>query len=143
MDALVVPVAVMCSLGLAGIALSVVAIFQAGSSVQRLDRRTKARDAHLEAVWEATQETMKGLAKEIDQIREQSPAAPPRGSFNVTTRSQALRMHRRGDTAEQIAAALQVPVQEVELLLRVHRIVLNHLIVTPRPGPALERATSA
>jgi hypothetical protein len=143
MDAVVVPLAVMCSLGLAGVALSVAAMFQAGSSVRRLDCRTRARDAQFEAAFEAAQQAMKGLAQQVDQLRKQSPAPPARRSLNVTTRSQALRMHRRGDTPERIAAALEIPVQEVELLLRVHRIVLNHLIVTPKPATALERAPSA
>jgi hypothetical protein len=34
-------------------------------------------------------------------------------------------MHRHGEGAEQIAAALDLPRQEVELLLKVHRIVLS------------------
>jgi hypothetical protein len=36
-------------------------------------------------------------------------------------------MHRRGDPPEQIAAALDVPYQEIELLLKVHRIVLSSI----------------
>ena len=142
MDTLVFPLAVMCSLGLGGVVLSVVAILQASSSARLLDRRGKARQAELEAAFEAAQETVKGLARQLDQIQGQSPAALPRCSFNLSTRSQALRMHRRGDTAAQIAAALQVPLQEVELLLRVHSIVLKNLIVSPKPEAALGRASS-
>jgi hypothetical protein len=36
-------------------------------------------------------------------------------------------MHRHGESAEQIAGALQVPRQEVDLLLKVHRIVLSRV----------------
>ena len=142
MDTLVFPVAVMCSLGLGGVVLSVAAILQASSSARLLDRRGKARQAELEAAFEAAQETVKGLARQLDQIQGPSPAALPRCSFNLSTRSQALRMHRRGDTAAQIATALQVPLQEVELLLRVHSIVLKNLIVSPKPEAALGRASS-
>ena len=57
------------------------------------------------------------------------PVAPPPGlpkpGLNLSKRSHALRMHRRGEGAEQIAAALDLPRQEVELLLKVHRIVLS------------------
>jgi hypothetical protein len=42
-------------------------------------------------------------------------------------------MHRRGDSPGQIASTLQVPLQEVELLLKVHRIVLQNLVATARP----------
>ncbi len=50
---------------------------------------------------------------------------PPRAGLNLGTRSQALRMSRRGDTAQQIAAALGIPEREVELLLKVQRIVME------------------
>jgi hypothetical protein len=47
--------------------------------------------------------------------------------MNVTRRSQALRLHRKGDSAERIAATLEVPRQEIDLLLKVHQLVLNNL----------------
>jgi hypothetical protein len=34
-------------------------------------------------------------------------------------------MHRRGESAERIASELEIPPQEVELLIKVHRIVLG------------------
>jgi hypothetical protein len=36
-------------------------------------------------------------------------------------------MHRRGEGAEQIAAELELPRQEVDLLLKVHRIILSNV----------------
>jgi hypothetical protein len=36
-------------------------------------------------------------------------------------------MHRRGDSADQIATALEIPLQEVDLLLKVHRIVISSM----------------
>jgi hypothetical protein len=45
----------------------------------------------------------------------------PALSLNLNKRSQALRMHRRGDPPEAIASALHLPRNEVELLLKVHR----------------------
>jgi hypothetical protein len=45
----------------------------------------------------------------------------------MNKRSQVLRMHRKGDAPEQIAIALEVPLQEVDLLLKVQRIVLHNL----------------
>ncbi|MBN9661707.1 MAG: hypothetical protein J0H49_26155 [Acidobacteria bacterium] len=50
---------------------------------------------------------------------------PPTASMNINKRGQALRMHRRGESLEQIAATLQVPRSEVELLLKVHRAVID------------------
>jgi hypothetical protein len=42
----------------------------------------------------------------------------------MSKRSQALRMHRQGERADQIAENLSLPRQEVDLLLKVHRIVI-------------------
>jgi hypothetical protein len=57
--------------------------------------------------------------------------APTRSGFNLSTRSQALRMSRRGNTNQEIAAALEIPEKEVELLLKVQRIALD---LTPPAG---------
>jgi len=51
--------------------------------------------------------------------------APARLGINLSRRSQALRLHRRGESAGQIAAELGIPVQEVKLLLKVHEIVMS------------------
>lgn len=52
-------------------------------------------------------------------------APTPSLSMNLTKRSQALRMYRRGEKAEQIAEALQIPRNEIDLLLKVHRSVVE------------------
>lgn len=52
-----------------------------------------------------------------------NPAEPQ--SVNLSKRSLALRMYRRGESTEQIAAALGVPRNEVELLLKVQKTVLE------------------
>lgn len=134
MEPVVFPLAVMCSMALGGIALSVVAIIHARSCARYFDRRASAAQAQVNAEVESAKEKVNELAGEVSDMREQAPRAPslPRPGFNLSTRSQALRMHRRGDSPGQIAAALQVPLQEVELLLKVHQIVLKNLVVTAR-----------
>lgn len=52
------------------------------------------------------------------------PPAPPKSGFNLNKRSQALRMSRRGDQADKIAAALSLPRREVELLLKIQRSIV-------------------
>lgn len=62
-------------------------------------------------------------AKEMERAMEALPAAgPPRPGMNVSRRIQVLRLFRQGERPEQIAAALGVPLNEVELLLKVHQI---------------------
>jgi hypothetical protein len=45
-----------------------------------------------------------------------------RSSFNVHRRAQAMRLLRRGEDVSHIAAVLNVPRKEVELLVRVQRM---------------------
>ncbi|MBK7931871.1 MAG: hypothetical protein IPJ98_31640 [Bryobacterales bacterium] len=65
-----------------------------------------------------------------DLRREPEPAAAPAVSaaprvaaLNLTRRSQVLRLYHRGEMPEQIAAALGVPLNEVDLLLKVNKMV--------------------
>jgi hypothetical protein len=52
--------------------------------------------------------------------------APPKSGLNLNKRTQVIRMSRRGDQAETIAASLNLPRREVELLLKVHgRVVYS------------------
>ncbi len=68
---------------------------------------------------------------------------PPRAGLNLGTRSQALRMWRRGDTPQQIAAVLRIPEREVELLLKVQRIVMEaNTGPFPESGPAKNALTA-
>jgi hypothetical protein len=87
--------------------------------------------AELEAQREAT-ESLRAAVKRLEErlaselARPPAPAEPPREpspglSLNLSKRSVALRMHRRGEPPEAIAATLQVPRNEVELLMKVHR----------------------
>ncbi|MBI4874160.1 MAG: hypothetical protein HY822_05960 [Acidobacteria bacterium] len=67
----------------------------------------------------------------LDQLRagleqaERHRAASPLAGMNLSRRGQTLRLHRRGERPEQIAAALGVPLSEVELLLKLQRTMVS------------------
>lgn len=64
------------------------------------------------------------LRREPEPAAEPVMAAPPRAAaLNLTRRSQVLRLYHRGEMPEQIAAALGVPLNEVDLLLKVNKMV--------------------
>jgi hypothetical protein len=55
-----------------------------------------------------------------------SPAsAVANGGVSNTLRSKVLKMHRLGQTPERIAGSLRLPQGEVDLLVKVHRIVMR------------------
>ena len=67
-------------------------------------------------------DTVKQVLKKVEEKAGALPQlSPPRPGMNANRRSQVLRMYRRGERPEQIAAALSLPQNEVDLLLKVHR----------------------
>jgi hypothetical protein len=71
-----------------------------------------------------------------------SPAAVPGNSVNNTLRSKVLKMHRLGQSPDRIAGALRVPKGEVDLLVKVHKIVMRpYEELAPLPsGEAAEKS---
>lgn len=66
------------------------------------------------------------LQQDLREAEENNAAASrPLAGLNPNRRGQILRMHRRGERPGQIAAALGIPLNEVELLVKVHRAVIG------------------
>jgi hypothetical protein len=103
--------------------------------ILRLRARLGAMERRAMATQEEQQTSLAGLRRSVEgleaQWREQRApafeAAPLRAGLNLSKRSQALRLHRRGEAPDEIAVQLELPVQEVELLLKVHEIVMRAL----------------
>jgi hypothetical protein len=124
------PLAILYGFSLACLAASLLTLFCA----RRLATRAEARDCTLKERNEAALADMRkelaALAERLEETRSRADTAAPaalRPGFNLSKRSQALRMHRRGDAPERIATALGVPGQEVNLLLKVHRMLVEGL----------------
>ena len=96
-----------------------------------LERSLTARQDECGAAVESFRAAMHELCRDVDALEQAGPAAAPvaavRSALNLTTRSQALRLHRRGTPPERIAAELGVPAAEIRLLLKVHEIVVGNL----------------
>jgi hypothetical protein len=124
--------AILFALVLSGAAVSVFALQRAHRLLRDIERRRLEQPQPPPAV-EPSQElhdAVAGLAAQVHDLQRTPGVAPidpalPRPCLNLSKRSQALRLHRRGESPEKIAAELQLPRQEVDLLLKVHRIVLS------------------
>lgn len=84
-------------------------------------------------------EEIKGLSLKISGLEtldhilhDTGPGALGTG-LNVTLRSKVLKMHRMGQSVDRIAETLRVPRGEVDLLVKVHRIVMRPYQDTPDP----------
>ena len=98
------------------------------STKSEVHRLRQAADSTQSALTRKIQEVQSVVAEmHQNQAQAEAPAPVPmpgvRPSLNLTRRTQALRMRRRGETAESIAAALSTPRNEIELLFKVYEIV--------------------
>jgi hypothetical protein len=88
-----------------------------------LQLRWKRRQSAQESATGELKAQMAGLSARVLDAEDRAgvlvPPTPPRSGLNLNKRSQAIRMSRRGEQAEKIAASLNLPQREVELLLKV------------------------
>jgi hypothetical protein len=124
----VVTAALLCGLVLGLVALNLVALLRARSMADAV--RREAREARLsqDCAIERLASQLEALAARVEDVGavpHHAVAAAEKSGINLSRRSQALRLHRRGEPAGEIAAELGIPVQEVQLLIKVHEIVMS------------------
>jgi outer membrane murein-binding lipoprotein Lpp len=93
-------------------------------------RQTTALGQNIQFGMEALSTRFESLEQQTEALRRQPAAASPdagKAALNLNKRAQVLRMHRRGDPPDRIASLLEVPRQEVDLLIKVHRIIISQL----------------
>jgi hypothetical protein len=92
--------------------------------VWNLERIIRKQSEHFKSGMEQWKEDLESLRWEVSpEIR---PAAGQQ-ALNLNKRGQVLRMRRRGESPETIAAALSLPRNEVDLLLKVHQLALEQV----------------
>jgi len=71
------------------------------------------------------------------------PLSAPSSGVNNTLRSKVLKMHRLGQSTDRIAGSLRVPKGEVDLLVKVHKIVMRpyeEVVLSPLGAESAEKA---
>lgn len=118
-----IPLAPFLLIGIHGIA-TLFFFLSLDHEMRLLRRGSKRRHAAQEADTAQLKTQLAALAARVLEAEERAgvlvPPAPPKSGLNLNKRTQVIRMSRRGDRAETIAASLQLPQREVELLLKVH-----------------------
>lgn len=95
--------------------------FQLKIEISRRGTSLLSRTGELEK--EEIEKAFQRFQLRLDRIEEKNHlefSAPASPGFNVGRRTHILRLSRRGDTPEHIAATLHLPLREVELFLKVH-----------------------
>jgi hypothetical protein len=124
------PIALVSGVALAAVAAALLVWIRSRAWASKLERSHSEYAKVTEASISSLRSALDGIGAQLEELRRCPPIpppAPPRPNLNLSKRSQALRMHRHGEPAEQIAAALELPKQEVDLLLKVHRLVIRNL----------------
>jgi hypothetical protein len=128
-DPSVLSLAAAAGLVLGALVVSFLAIARTTQMGRAARGRIQAMEEKLAAALEESRTRSEALAAQLEEVRQSASQIPasPRAGFNLNKRSQALRMYRRGDPPGRIASALEISPQEVDLLLKVHRIVIKNL----------------
>ncbi len=131
MNWLILPLSVLCGLILGSTALCVFTVYRAYSMLSELKQSPARIPPQTDSEVQSLRETVEALAAQLHDLQNHPPVALapalPKPGINLNKRSHALRLFRRGEAPERIAAALELPRQEVDLLLKVHRIVISNL----------------
>ena len=113
----------------AGCIISLFFLLSFENEVHRLKSRLAHRQAGDNTSTRDLQSQLQELNERLRDAEERAgiPFTPPspRASLNLNKRTQVLRMSRRGERVDNIAASLSLPRREVELLLKIHGLVLN------------------
>ncbi len=95
--------------------------------VRTFTRRGLERQERLENRLALMAEAAERMQSQLEETARPAPASQPGQSLNLNKRGQVLRMRRRGETPETIAAALRIPQNEVALLVKVHELGREHV----------------
>ena len=105
--------------------------FGLNRSVRKLRSRVGKCEGRLESTSVQITEGVRDLNRKISELEEADTepladgGATLANGLNTTLRSKVLKMHRMGQSTDNIAETLRVPRGEVDLLLKVHRIVMR------------------
>jgi hypothetical protein len=122
----------LCALLAAGLGLCLYLFASLKAEIRALCRRCqedRQRVLTLESALSEARLALQALGTDVRAIEGQTgmlvAPAPARSGLNLSKRTQVLRMHRSGQDSAGIAAALALPRSEVELLIKVHRMVVE------------------
>jgi len=115
----------------AGLSLCLYLFFTLKCEIAAQQKLTQQQEKAFAAAVAAVRAEFDSVRAEVREMQEHTgmlvAPAPARSGLNLNKRGQVLQMYRRGQAPEQIAASLGLPLSEIELLIKVHQIVLEQV----------------
>jgi hypothetical protein len=106
-----------------GLSLCLFLFWSLKRDLHAAEERSRKKLAAVEEELQAKAATLDERWNELSQISNLLvPPAPLRSGLNLTKRSQAVQMIRRGESPQEIATTLALPRNEVDLLIKVQRL---------------------
>ena len=107
----------------AGMSLCLYLFFSLKRDVRSVDERLGRRASAFEADWTARSGELDARWSQLSHISKFLVEPPPAASgLNLTKRSQALQLSKRGASIEDIASTLSLRRNEVELLVKIQKL---------------------
>ena len=106
-----------------GLTACLVLFISAKMEMQSLRREAAESSKAVGASVNSLSAEIQGIREGVRELEMTPTIVTPAEGLNLTKRAQALRMSRRGEPIPTIAASLRVPQNEVELLLKIQRLV--------------------
>jgi hypothetical protein len=107
---------------IASLTLFITAKLEISAVTRRVNRSENEVRDRLQAA-EGAVELLRDAERSRERMAEGGGPTPAgSSSLNLTKRAQAVRMHRRGEPASTIAAATRAPLNEIELLIKLHEL---------------------
>ena len=107
----------------AGLMLCLYLFCSAKGETRMLRKRTGERADELESAVQRMESRLNELETYVKEAQWGTAGASTQTAVNLTRRAKALRMYRRGESAPSIAAGLGAPRNEVDLLIKIYRIM--------------------
>jgi hypothetical protein len=116
--------------------------FGINQRLRNISARAKTREAALEMEASRNSNAIKELTNRIaileKEDRQFSSTETGAGGLNTTLRGKVLKMHRLGQPADRISEVLRIPRGQVDLLVKVHTIVMRTYQASTAPEPIEE-----
>lgn len=138
----------------ANLLLVLAVILGVNQKVRQLRARTGKHEIALQTEIAFLSTEMTELKGRLQELEQSEPApenvAPPVAgsgpSVNSTLRSKVLKLYRMGQSTDRIAGTLRLPKGEVDLLVKVHKLVMRQYeqpVLAPAAGAQAQQIFSA
>lgn len=108
--------------------------------ISLLGMRLGKRDASIEEAQQTVLARVEEFRRELQCAEQRTaqlvPPPPLRSGLNLNKRTQVIRMFRHGEAEAIIASKLGLPRNEVNLLLKVHKLAVNGPAILDSPDAA-------